>query len=355
MKIASFWLAGIAAAALPLPAGAQEPASAKEETPAAVEFIDENHRTLHEEYQTGLALCDDKHMEELSKLDTSYMSALETLLEKLIKLKVAAAMEIVKLEIARVDMGVVERSSIFSNAPDKVKELRDIYEAARAKVEKKNLNRLVGVWLRYDQGLQKIEKSLTMNNQIEKALAVRTIRQHIKNPAKKVEQPKVAATPGTPPVSVGEGTPRPWRKPRWKRPRDRETPGNGGRDASPLPEPPDPSSLATMDLPELKPLGTSELASAQSDLGPKPRRGTGGYPVLMRSLRAGEVDEIDPDKITSWGHVSPQSFGGENYWAVNFIFTANTLFGSQECGGTALVKGGKVVRWVYTVSGRPIR
>ena len=359
MKIASLRLAGIVAAAATLPAWAEEQALGTEETagakdPAAVEFIDENHRALHEEYRTGLAVCDNKYGKELSKLDTGYMSALEALLEKLERFRVVTAIDIVKLEIARVDMGAVRRSvHLLRRTRQGKRTARNLRNRPRKSREEESQQAY--------RRLAALRPGASENREIpdhERPDREGTGRQD--NPAEPPETGRESRTAhgGDHPASLSTGEDE--ARAREGSTLEEDLAKGRPRATADSKDPPGPKFPILLpshpwDSRNSNPSGPRNSLWRGNGLGPRPERGADGYPVLMRSLRAGEVDEIDPDKILSWGHVSAQSFGGKKYWAVNFIFTANTLFGLQECGGTALVRDGKVVKWVYTVSGRPIR
>jgi hypothetical protein len=77
----------------------------------------------------------------------------------------------------------------------------------------------------------------------------------------------------------------------------------------------------------------------------------GTYPMLLASMKSGEVTEIKPENIKKWGDVTREKVEGEEVWSVIVTFEANTPFGKFEQDAQAQVKNGKVLKWIYTGSG----
>lgn len=80
----------------------------------------------------------------------------------------------------------------------------------------------------------------------------------------------------------------------------------------------------------------------------------GTYPLLVASMRSGEVTEIKLDNIKSWGDVAQEKIDGTDYWTVNVKYETQTMFGKFETEAQARVKNGKVEKWVYTGSGEVV-
>ncbi|WP_395719258.1 hypothetical protein [Prosthecobacter sp.] len=77
----------------------------------------------------------------------------------------------------------------------------------------------------------------------------------------------------------------------------------------------------------------------------------GTYPLLLASMKSGEVTEIKPDNVKSWGEAAQEKIDGTDYWTVNVKYETQTMFGKFETEAQARIKNGKVEKWVYTGSG----
>jgi len=80
----------------------------------------------------------------------------------------------------------------------------------------------------------------------------------------------------------------------------------------------------------------------------------GAYPLLLASMKAGEVTEIKPDNIKSWGDVGQEKIDGTEYFTVNVKYETQTMFGKFETEAQARIKNGRVEKWVYTGSGEVV-
>ncbi len=80
----------------------------------------------------------------------------------------------------------------------------------------------------------------------------------------------------------------------------------------------------------------------------------GTYPLLIASMKAGEVTEIKPDNIKSWGDANQEKIDGTDYWTINVKYETQTMFGKFETEAQARIKNGKVDKWVYTGSGEVV-
>lgn len=89
-------------------------------------------------------------------------------------------------------------------------------------------------------------------------------------------------------------------------------------------------------------------AAASND---KPARNPDGtYPLLLASMKSGQVTEIKPDSIKEWGE--PQLVDGK--WTVIVKYETQTMFGKFDTEAQAQIKNGKVEKWVYTGSGEVV-
>lgn len=80
----------------------------------------------------------------------------------------------------------------------------------------------------------------------------------------------------------------------------------------------------------------------------------GSYPLLLASMKAGEVTEIKPDNIKSWSDPTQEKIDGAEYWTVNVKYETQTMFGKFETEAQARIKNGRVEKWVYTGSGEVV-
>ncbi|MDZ4404647.1 hypothetical protein [Prosthecobacter sp.] len=80
----------------------------------------------------------------------------------------------------------------------------------------------------------------------------------------------------------------------------------------------------------------------------------GTYPLLVASMKAGEVTEVKPDNVKSWGDPAQEKIDGNDYWTVNVKYETQTMFGKFETEAQARIKNGKVEKWVYTGSGEVV-
>lgn len=96
-------------------------------------------------------------------------------------------------------------------------------------------------------------------------------------------------------------------------------------------------------------------SSSEADASGKPVRGSdGGYPLLIASMRRGQVTEITPENIIGWQEPQPATIQGKNGWAVKLNFNAKTIFGPQPVEAQALVLDGKVMGWYFLGSGEEV-
>ena len=80
----------------------------------------------------------------------------------------------------------------------------------------------------------------------------------------------------------------------------------------------------------------------------------GKVPVMLDSMKAGQVTEIKPDMISYWGRMHFETIEGQPYWVVRVDYTANSIFGIFPTQAKALIRKGKVQRWIYAGSEEPV-
>lgn len=96
-------------------------------------------------------------------------------------------------------------------------------------------------------------------------------------------------------------------------------------------------------------------SSSEVDAGGKPvRDATGAYPLLIASMKSGQVTEITPEHVISWNDAQPGVIQGKPGWAVKVECNVKTIFGLQLVEAQALVLNGRVTGWYYTGSGEEV-
>lgn len=99
----------------------------------------------------------------------------------------------------------------------------------------------------------------------------------------------------------------------------------------------------------------SAPSSSEVEAGGKPvRAGNGSYPLLLSSMRSGQVTEVTPENVTGWQEAQPTTVQGKNGWVVKVNFNAKTVFGPQPAEAQAIVLDGRVTGWYFTGSGEEI-
>ena len=92
----------------------------------------------------------------------------------------------------------------------------------------------------------------------------------------------------------------------------------------------------------------SEMAAA----GPKPKVAVGGIiPAMLESLRAKQIKETSEERIMSWGSLNLEEIDGKSYWTGTIQCTVdNAIFGPTPTELMALIRDGKVIKWLYSGS-----
>lgn len=89
-------------------------------------------------------------------------------------------------------------------------------------------------------------------------------------------------------------------------------------------------------------------AKAGNDKPAKDKDGT--YPLLIASMKSGQVTEIKPDSIKEWSDPVLE----EGIWKVNVKYETMTMFGKFDTEAQAQIKNGVVEKWIYTGSGEVV-
>lgn len=105
--------------------------------------------------------------------------------------------------------------------------------------------------------------------------------------------------------------------------------------------------------------GPKPSAAAQAKLGPRPeQRADQTVPIMLASIseRNAKKKESEPKlaDIHGWGIVRYREVDGEPFWAGSVRYTARTIFGEFPTEAVALMRRGKVVKWIYSGTGEPV-
>lgn len=89
-------------------------------------------------------------------------------------------------------------------------------------------------------------------------------------------------------------------------------------------------------------------ATAGNDKPARDKDGT--YPLLVASMKSGQVTEIKPDAIKEWGEPVLE----DGIWKVNVKYETMTMFGKFDTEAQAQIKNGVIEKWIYTGSGEVV-
>lgn len=118
----------------------------------------------------------------------------------------------------------------------------------------------------------------------------------------------------------------------------------------PVPEPaPEPAPVVEKTpIPEPEPMGGAAGESAPS--------GSDEIVLAMQaSIKAAQIKEFTFDQVTEWKAGENETVDGESYQTGLASYSAETIFGNKIIQAKALVKGGKVQRWIWPKSGMEIK
>lgn len=123
-------------------------------------------------------------------------------------------------------------------------------------------------------------------------------------------------------------------------------------EAPPVPEPaPEPEPVAEKTpIPGPEPMGKPEAETEPA------AEGSGEVVAAMQaSIKAAEIKEFTFDQVTEWKAAENETVDGESYQTGLASYSAETIFGNKVIQAKALVKGGKVQRWIWPKSGMEIK
>jgi hypothetical protein len=77
--------------------------------------------------------------------------------------------------------------------------------------------------------------------------------------------------------------------------------------------------------------------------------------VMQESIRSGQIKEFTFDQVLGWEAGASESVDGEAFQTGNVSYKAETIFGVKTIQAKALIKEGKVHRWIWPKSGMEIK
>jgi len=128
------------------------------------------------------------------------------------------------------------------------------------------------------------------------------------------------------------------------------------------PETPPPPTESTSIEPEPEPAGEIEVVAAPEE--PKPAEPV-GIPVanaedlqirqlMHQSLQNGEIDHFAVNQVIRVTEVGQEVINGIQYQFGILEYRDNTVFGQKEFEAKALIRDGKVERWIWPANGMRI-
>jgi len=136
--------------------------------------------------------------------------------------------------------------------------------------------------------------------------------------------------------------------------------------ATVTPSPVEPPAVVVVDTPSDEPAETPaepemtpEPAAPEPAPAPEPAVPDGPVDVvavMQDSIKGGAIKEFTFDQVLDWQpSEAPETVDGESYRTGIASYKAETVFGVKTIQAKALIKGGKVVRWLWPKSGMEIK
>ena len=77
--------------------------------------------------------------------------------------------------------------------------------------------------------------------------------------------------------------------------------------------------------------------------------------ALKASVKARDVNEFDFDQVLSWKRAGEEELDGGTYEVGMVTYKADTIFDEQQLEAKALIKDGKVVKWLWPTTNTKMR
>lgn len=76
---------------------------------------------------------------------------------------------------------------------------------------------------------------------------------------------------------------------------------------------------------------------------------------MQESIRGGQIKEFRFDQVLGWKAGADETVDGEVFQTGTVSYKAETIFGVKTIQAKALIRDGKVQRWIWPKSGMEIR
>jgi len=98
-------------------------------------------------------------------------------------------------------------------------------------------------------------------------------------------------------------------------------------------------------------ISKEKLSDYENEIGKMPEaEDDGRVPIMVRSIRSGDVSEIKLNEISYWGPIRYEIVDNRAYWTATVNYKTTSLFGTFPTEAMALMRNGKVENWLYTGS-----
>ena len=98
-------------------------------------------------------------------------------------------------------------------------------------------------------------------------------------------------------------------------------------------------------------ISKEKLSDYENEIGKMPEaENDGRVPIMVRSIRSGDVSEIRLNEISYRGPIRYEIVDNRAYWTATVNYKTTSLFGTFPTEAMALMRNGKVENWLYTGS-----
>lgn len=136
------------------------------------------------------------------------------------------------------------------------------------------------------------------------------------------------------------------------------TPATGGDSEEPSPAPAPPPVPEPAPAPAPPPVPEPVTAATPEPMPATPTEGTASAdPVLVmqESIKSAQIKEFTADQVLEWNAGPDETVDGETFQTGIASYKTETIFGVKTIQAKALIKGGKVARWIWPKSGMEIK
>ncbi len=134
-----------------------------------------------------------------------------------------------------------------------------------------------------------------------------------------------------------------------------ESPATGDSQEPPAEATPSPEPTPTPAA-EAAPMQEAATAPApEAPVAPVEAGGSGVVTAMQQSIKAAQIKEFTFEQVLNWEAGADETVDGGTYQTGLASYKAETIFGVKTIQAKALLKGGKVQRWIWPKSGMEIK